>query len=90
MRSMADSKRGRAIKRLVDDHPALFTFGLCGAAGVLVDVDHILALLIWRYWNPTFWNGRFLHTPILVGACLVIITCGAYWGGLHIRLVLMG
>jgi len=69
---------------------ALFIFGICGLISVLVDLDHFLALAIWRYWNPNFWNGRFLHSPILIGACFVILGCGAYWGGLHIRLVLMG
>ena len=69
---------------------AFFVFGLCGVVSVLVDIDHLLALLIWKYWNPTFWNGRCLHSPILAIACLVIIGCCAYWGGLHIRLVLMG
>jgi len=67
---------------------AFFVFGLCGIVSVLVDFDHFLALCIWRYWNPTFWNGRFLHSPMLIIACLVILGCGAYWGGLHIGLVL--
>ncbi len=67
---------------------ALFVFGISGLVSILVDFDHFLALTIWRYWNPEFWNGRFLHTPILIGACLIILGGGAYWGGLHIGLVL--
>jgi len=72
----------------MDASTALLVFGACGIIGVLVDADHFLALLIWRYWKPTFWNGRFLHTPILIGACLVILACGTYWGGLLAGLVL--
>lgn len=72
----------------METNVALFIFGVCGLISVLVDGDHFLALLIWRYWKPTFWNGRFLHTPILAGAGVIVFGCCAYWGGLHIGLVL--
>ena len=56
---------------------------LCGAISVLLDLDHIIA----HYWL-TGLDGRFLHTPILIGACtLIVIMCSCY-SGLYIKLVL--
>jgi len=62
---------------------ALLTFGLCGTVGVLVDIDHIIS-----YYLIPEWSRRFLHTPLLVTSCLMLVGLGTYLGRLLIRMVL--
>lgn len=54
---------------------ALSTFGYCGIAGVLVDIDHAIGYLLSL---PL----RFLHAPLLIAGGVVLCGCGAYLGGL--------
>ena len=62
----------------------LYVIGLCGLVGMAVDVvDHPLA-----YYFPEVFDGRFLHTPLLVMALLVVFYYCARGGGLLIGLVL--
>lgn len=61
-------------------HRALFTFILCGIVGVLVDIDHIPALLFELIRHRPF-PGRILHPLFLLIGC---IGC-AYFGGLLYR-----
>ena len=61
----------------------LRAFCYCGAAGVLVDIDHPIA-----YYLLQGASGRFLHTPLLIASCIVLGCLGAYIGGLFIGLVL--
>jgi len=58
---------------------------LCGLVGILIDIDHPIAY----YWIRDL-DGRFLHTPLLIASCVVLCGCGAYIGGLLIRMVLGG
>ena len=69
---------------------ALLIFGICGFVGILLDIDHLFALLIWRYWKPTFNNGRFLHKYYLITACLIFLGVGTYLGGLYMGQILGG
>ena len=62
---------------------SFLTFWLCGAAGVLVDIDHPIA-----YYLLQEESGRFLHTPILFVSGIVLCCLGTYLGGLFVRLVL--
>jgi len=61
----------------------LLVFGVCGIAGVLVDVDYVIL-----YYFVPEWSRRFLHTPLLITASIVICCLGTYLGGLYIRVVL--
>jgi len=89
-RDMASNPRRGSIRRLVDDHPALLTFGLCGLAGVLVDVDHFISPVLWRYWFPQITEGRLWHTPLFILTSLVICYLLSRLPGLHSKLVLGG
>ena len=62
---------------------SLLAFCVCGIAGVLVDIDHIIANLL----LPEL-SGRFLHTPLLIASSVVLCGLGAYLGGLFCGLVL--
>jgi len=69
---------------------ALRIFGICGLASVLVDLDHLIAIILWRFWFPQITEGRIWHTPlfILVGSAICYMV--SYHGGLRARLVLVG
>lgn len=67
---------------------ALYIFGICGLVSVLLDLDHFIALVIWKYRNPKFANGRCLHTPILIIVSLLICIGVAYIGRLHLESLL--
>ena len=69
---------------------AFLIFGLCGIAGVLVDVDHALSLVLWRTVAPTIIEGRIWHTPLLILACIGICCLVSHYTGLHAKLVLGG
>lgn len=87
---MASNRARRNTGKLVDGHRALCVIGLCGLIGVLVDVDHAISLLLWRYLLPEITEGRILHTPLLIISCLVICGLGACRSGLYPKLVLVG
>ena len=56
-----------------------------GIFGILIDIDHPIS----HYLLPS-WSGRFLHTPILIGSCIVLCVLGAYCGGLYAKYLLGG
>lgn len=61
----------------------LWVILLCGLVGILVDIDHPISY----YWLTNL-GRQFLHTPLLIGSCIVLCCCGACVGGLLIRMVL--
>ena len=62
---------------------ALLAFVICGIAGVLVDVDHVIS-----YYFVPEWGGHFLHPPLFVASCVVLVGLSAYLGGLLLRQIL--
>ena len=56
---------------------------LCGVVGVLVDTDHV----IWYLFQDLFSDGRFLHTPLLYGACSVLVAYTVCIAVLFIKMV---
>ena len=56
---------------------------LCGVVGVLVDTDHV----IWYLFQDLFSDGRFLHTPLLYGACSVLVAYTVCMAVLFIKMV---
>lgn len=62
-----------------------------GIAGVLVDIDHVIAWAV-RYLSngETIYSTRFLHTSILFGSGIVLLGCGAYLGRLYLQYILKG
>lgn len=75
----------------MDAKRAFRIIGACGLAGVLVDIDHIIAWAI-RYVSngETVYSTRFLHTPILIGSGIVFCCCCACWGRLYLQYILRG
>lgn len=62
---------------------SFFVGVLCGFAGVFVDIDHVIKVVLFP--NQSW---RFLHPWFLISTCLVLLGLGAYFGGLHLKLVL--
>ena len=62
----------------------LWVIGVCGLAGVLVDIDHPIT-----YWI-TGKATRADHIPLAFMCCLILCGVSAYIGGLYCRLVLRG
>ena len=56
-------------------YDALLVGFLCGVVGVLVDIDHVIALFTNR-------SGRLLHPPLLITSSIVLCGLIAYVGGL--------
>ena len=73
----------------MEKRTAFYIFGWCGLASLLVDFDHIISLLLWRYVNPTITEGRIWHTPLFILSCLVICYLGTHLRGLYFKLVLI-
>ena len=69
---------------------AFFVFGICGIVGVLVDLDHLIALSIWGFVGSEITNGRFWHTPLFIASCIGICYLVPYLRGLYPKLVLIG
>jgi len=93
MDSGGDNKSGTKpgmAKLPLEARSALLTFGLCGLAGILVDIDHLAALVLWRYWLPWVSEGRIFHTTLFIASCLAICGLGAHITRLYFRLILMG
>lgn len=74
---------GHIVRKSMDVGTALFAFGICGIAGVLVDADHLIKVL---FIPEASW--RILHIPILIACGIALCGCGAYCGGLYIRAIL--
>lgn len=81
------------IRKLFGDRleksTALRIFGICGIAGVLVDLDHAISLLLWWYHNPEVSEGRIWHTPLLIISCIGVCYLVSHLPGLHGKLVLI-
>ena len=73
----------RNTRRFTLRSTSFLAFWLCGATGVLVDIDHPIA-----YYLLQEAGGRFLHAPLLFVGGIVLCCLGAYLGGLFIKLVL--
>ncbi len=58
---------------------------LGGLVGVLVDADHLVAYFIF-HWSK--FSGRFLHIPIFIVVCIVLICMVAYLARLYLVAVL--
>ena len=67
------------VRHLLRSRPFYIGF-MCGAISVLPDIDHIIAY----YWLKGL-DGRFLHTPLLIGASTLIVIMCAYIGRLYIK-----
>ena len=63
---------GRFIGVCSKIRTSLLAFGVCGLAGVLVDLDHPAAFLL------GIRHSRFLHIPIFVICCCVLWYLIAY------------
>jgi hypothetical protein len=85
---MANSNTRGNTKLHLETSSALRIFGICGLVGVLVDIDHFIAILLWKYKDPLITEGRIFHTPIflLVGIMLCYIL--SHRSGLLAKLVL--
>ncbi len=87
---MGHGHKGGFISRLVESHSTLHIFWICGLASILVDVDHAISLLLWRYVNNQIAEGRIWHTPLFILTSIAICYLGAHLRGLYSRLVLVG
>jgi len=72
----------------METRAALRVFGFCGLASVLVDVDHGLSLLLWRFVNPQITEGRLWHTPLLIVVCIIMCYLVSHCRGLRPKLFL--
>lgn len=62
---------------------------LCGLAGVLVDIDHVISYVFFpQLLQQDDTLGRFLHTPIALGSGIVLFLAGACVLGFCISLFL--
>lgn len=78
-----------SLANYMERHTALRIFGLCGLAGLLVDLDHFVSLLLWSKTNIGISEGRIFHTPILIISCLAICYLVSRIPGLYSKLVLV-
>jgi len=78
------------MENRLDARGALRIVGLCGLVGVLVDIDHFVSLVVWRYVDSGITEGRIWHTPVFIMACGLICYLVSRLGGLHAKLVLTG
>jgi hypothetical protein len=60
----------------------LWVIGVCGLAGVLVDLDHLFP-----YWITNI-TCKSAHKPLAIISCIILCGIGAYCGRLYIRMVL--
>ena len=74
---------GNAIRKTMDVRNALYIFGICGIASVLLDFDHALKIL---FFPNQGW--RFLHIPVFIACCIMFCCLCAYLCGLYIRNIL--
>jgi len=87
---MASSNLFRGIKGFVETSSSLRVFWVCGLAGILVDLDHLISLFLWRYINNQINEGRIWHTPLFILTCSLICYLLSSVRGLHAKLVLAG
>jgi hypothetical protein len=83
VRKLGQSVVYRAIVRNFGLYIFTFLAGILGGViGILPDLDHPLSLLL------GIEHPRFIHTWVLIIACVVIVGCCAYFGGLLCWMVL--
>ena len=59
-----------------------WVIGICGLAGVLVDIDHLFSDWITGY------HSRAAHIPLAIISCIILCGIGTYCGRLYYKLVL--
>ena len=62
----------------------LYIIGICGLAGVLIDLDHPIS------YGITGKTSRFLHIPLAIVCCVFLCFAGAYCGRLYYKYFLRG
>ena len=72
----------------LDAHSTLRIVWGCGTIGLLVDLDHLISLILWRYWFPWITEGRIWHTPLLLLSCIGICCLGTLGRRLHPKYLL--
>ena len=63
----------------------LYIIGICGLAGVLVDIDHIVKIIP----QINYIQARIWHAPLFIISCLAICYMGSCVRGLYFKLVLI-
>ena len=74
---------------VMDARRTFRVFGFCGFIGVLVDVDHAAALLLWQYVNSSIIEGHLFHTSLFIITGLTICGVCTYLGRLYHKPVLV-
>ena len=69
----------------MDARRTLYVIWWCGLTGVLVDTDHLVSLLLWRFWNPQITEGRIWHAPLLLLSSIIICCLCAFGTRLHLK-----
>ena len=67
---------------------ALLIFGLCGLAGILVDADHLVALVWWQYIDHSLSEGRIFHPYLFLASSIILCCVVSYLGRYALKLVL--
>ena len=67
---------------------SLLVFGICGAVGLLVDIDHVLSQVVREQWGVPTTHGRIWHTVLFVATGAIVCGLGSRATGLHRKLVL--
>ena len=79
----------KLVENYMERHTTFLVFGFCGLAGILVDFDHAVSLLLHWYHNPEVSEGRIFHTSLLIISCLAICYLVSRIPGLYSKLVLV-
>ena len=85
MQTLKDELNVMGIQRFSNNRVRgvpFWVIGICGVAGVLVDIDHLIS-----YWNKGYFTQTG-HIPLAIISCLVLCGVGACVGGLYLKLVL--
>ena len=75
----------RRLGYCIETHSPLYIIGICGFAGVLVDLDHIIQYIA----QNQYIQSRLWHSPLFVISCLAICYMGTHIRGLYFRMVLI-
>jgi hypothetical protein len=74
----------------MEGRTTLYILGVCGLASVLVDLDHAVSLIWWRFFDSTLTEGRICHAPLFTLASLAFCGMVPFTRGLYNKLVLIG
>ena len=75
----------RTLGYFMETRSPLYIIGICGLAGVLVDLDHIIQYITQNHCI----QSRLWHAPLFVISCLAICYMGSHIRGLYFKLVLI-